>query len=111
MDLQVERDQNFLFVVLDGRLDGSNSRDFESSLNSEIGDSNCSVVLDLGGLAYISSAGLRAILLITKSVKSKGSSLVLCRLPTQIEEVFKISGFDKIIPIHPSKEEAIKSLG
>ena len=111
MDLNVERDGNLLFVKLGGRLDGSNSRDFEASLNSEIGESNCSVILHLGELAYISSAGLRAILLITKSVKSKGASLVLCSLPTQIEEVFKISGFDKIIPIHASKEDAVRSVG
>ena len=65
MDLNVEREGNLLFVNLGGRLDGSNSRDFEASLNSEIGDSNCSVILHLGELAYISSAGLRAILLIT----------------------------------------------
>ena len=111
MDLNVERDGNLLFVSLGGRLDGSNSRDFEASLNSEIGDSNCSVILHLGELAYISSAGLRAILLITKSVKSKGASLVLCNLPVQIEEVFKISGFDKIIPIHASRDAAAKSVG
>ena len=111
MDLNVERDGSLLLVNLAGRLDGSNSRDFESSLNSEIGDSNCSVVLDLGELTYISSAGLRAILLITKSVKSKNASMVLCSLPKQIEEVFKISGFDRIIPIHATKNEAVESIG
>ncbi len=111
MDLNVDHDGNYLFVSLEGRLDGSNSRDFEASLNAEIGDSDNSVVLDLNGLTYISSAGLRAILLITKSVKSKGASLVLCSLPTQIEEVFKISGFDKIIPIHASKDQAVQAMG
>ncbi len=110
MDLDVERSGNTLVVNFGGRLDGVNSRDFEAALNSEIGDSDCSVVVDLSGLDYISSAGLRAILLITKAVKAKGGSFALASLPTQIEEVFRISGFDRIIPILASKEEAIKSV-
>ena len=73
-------------------------------------NSSCSLILDLENLAYISSAGLRAILLITKSVKAKGANIALCTLPNQIEEVFNISGFDKIIPIYPTRQAAADSL-
>ncbi len=110
MEMNVERDGNLLHASLSGRLDGSNSREFEADLIAEAGDDSCSIVLDLEELSYISSAGLRAILLITKGVKAKGGSLVLCSLPNQIEEVFKISGFDKVIPIHPDKETAAQSI-
>ncbi|MCY3877727.1 MAG: STAS domain-containing protein [Rhodobacteraceae bacterium] len=110
MELNASREGDVLTVKLDGRLDGANSAKFEEALNAEIGEAGCPVILDLGDLAYISSAGLRAILLVTKALNMKGKKLALCSLPTQIEEVFKISGFNKIIPIHPSHESAAKAI-
>ncbi len=111
MKLNAVREGDILIVALEGRLDGTNAAKFEEMLTSEIGDGGCSVVADLENLAYISSAGLRAILLVTKSVSSKGGKLALCSLSLQIEEVFKISGFDKIIPIHATRVEAVNALG
>ena len=106
MDLEFERDSGLLLAKLGGRLDGSNSREFEAALSSEISPGDSSVVLDMGELNYISSAGLRAILLIAKSVKAKNGKLALCSLSGQIEEIFTISGFDKVIPIHSDRQAA-----
>lgn len=110
MDLNVERKDGVLISCPEGRLDGVNSHEFEEAMRAEIGEEGCSVVLHLENLNYISSAGLRAVLLITKSVTAKGHALALSALPERIMEVFEISGFDKIIPIHPSKDAAITSL-
>ena len=76
-------------------------------MNSKIGDSARSVVLDFANLTYISSAGLRAILLIAKSLGAKKGELVLCNLSKRIAEVFSISGFDKILSIYATREEAL----
>ena len=110
MELNAQREGDIVSVAVEGRLDSSNASKFEEAVNSEVGDSSLSLILDLENLAYISSAGLRAILLITKAVKAKGANIALCALPSQIEEVFSISGFDKIIPIHPTRQEAVESL-
>ena len=110
MDLRIERQDSILICNPEGRLDGVNSHEFEESLKAEIGDDGCSVVLNFEDLNYISSAGLRAVLLVAKSVGAKGHKLVLSALPERILEVFEISGFDKIIPIHPSKSEAISAV-
>ena len=110
MDLNIEHSGELLISTPSGRLDGTNSRNFEESLKSEIGDSKCSVVLDFKDLNYISSAGLRAILLIAKSVRADNANLALCSLSDNIKEVFEISGFDRIIPIHKSREDAVQSL-
>ena len=110
MDLNIERSGELLISTPSGRLDGTNSRKFEESLKSEISGSKCSVVLDFKDLNYISSAGLRAILLIAKSVRADNTNLALCSLSDNIREVFEISGFDRIIPIHKSREDAVQSL-
>ena len=110
MELNAQRDGDIVSVAVEGRLDSTNASQFEEAVNAEVGGSNCSLILDLENLAYISSAGLRAILLITKAIKVKGANIALCALPNQIEEVFSISGFDKIIPIHPTRQAAVDSL-
>ena len=66
--------------------------------------------MDFEKLVYISSAGLRAILLTAKSLGNLNAKLALCSLSDQIREIFEISGFDKIITIHPSKAETNASL-
>ena len=66
--------------------------------------------MDFEKLVYISSAGLRAILLTPSPLATGNAKLALCSLSDQIREVFEISGFDKIITIHPSKAEALASL-
>ncbi len=90
--------------------DGSNTSQFEEDVRAEIGKSDRAVIVDFEKLAYISSAGLRAILLIAKSLGSQNAKFALCSLSDQIREIFEISGFDKIIAIRPSKAEALASL-
>ena len=54
-------------------------------------------MLDLGRLDYISSAGLRVVLIAAKRLKSVGGALVLCTLNPSVREVFEISGFASIL--------------
>ena len=61
-------------------------------------------------LSYISSAGLRAVLVTAKMLWSREAKFVLCSLPAQIRGVFETSGFDKVIALHPSRAEALASL-
>ncbi len=110
MDINATKEGNILISKPLGRLDGTNSRDFEETLKTELNQEELSLIIDLEDLVYISSAGLRAILLLAKTLNSKGRKLALCSLSDQILEVFEISGFNKVIPIHPGRSEAISSL-
>lgn len=110
MEINAERVNGLLLAKPKDRIDGSNSRVFEESLVEAIGDSGCSVILDFEELHYISSAGLRAILLTAKKVKNSQGQLVLCALTEPIKEVFELSGFDKIIPIYANRDEAVAAL-
>ena len=111
MDIQTERIGGTLIAKAQGRIDGVNARDFEEAMKAAISSDDSAVVMDLEGLSYISSAGLRVILLIAKTLRKRDAEFLLCSLSDPIREVFEISGFDKIIPVHDSREKAIASLG
>lgn len=87
------------------RLDVSNSADVEKELlllaNSEKPDL---LVCDFSSTTYISSAGLRVMLLMTKHMKKEGGEFVLIRLQEQVLDVFKLAGFDSIMDIRESIE-------
>ena len=112
MEIQTERENGALIAKAEGRIDGVNARDFEEALKAEINaneDQN-TIIMDLEGLSYISSAGLRVILLIAKTLRKRNADFMLCSLSPPIREVFEISGFDKIIPVHESREQALAAV-
>ena len=111
MELNVERQGDTLIANAAGRIDGVNASDFEQSLSGAIDDSDTAVVVDLAGLSYISSAGLRAVLLTAKSLSRRSAKFALCSPSKPIREVFEISGFDKIIDIHDTREAAVSAVG
>ncbi len=110
MDIPIERDNGILIAAPSGRIDGYNAQDFHQTLSGTIGDDDNAVLVDMSGLNYISSAGLRAVLMIAKALWQRKARFMLCSLSGSIGEVFKMSGFDKIIEIHDDKENALAKL-
>ena len=92
-----------IVVTADGRVDGTNARDFQSALEAVIEASDQAVILDMERLTYISSAGLRVILLAAKSLQRKDATLAICSLSDPIREIFSVSGFDQIIRFTPPR--------
>lgn len=107
MDLKTNQEQGALVAAPQGRIDGLNAHDFQEALKAAIGDDDKVVIVDFGAVTYISSAGLRATLVTAKLLRERKASFSLCALSDPIREIFSVSGFDKIIDIHPSKEAAL----
>ncbi len=110
MVVHTERQDGILIARADGRVDSANAGEFQNALNSAIDEHDDAVILDLAGLSYISSAGLRVLLMIAKMLQGKEAKFAVCSAPEPIREIFEISGFDKIIPTHDSQAEAITAL-
>ena len=110
MELTIEREGSALTARVSGRVDSTNARDFEEAIRTQIEDGDRAVIMDFENLSYISSAGLRAVLMTAKTLWKRESKFALCSLSGPVKEVFEISGFDKIIPIHDSREDALSSL-
>ena len=110
MGIDAERANGTVIAKADGRIDSSNSREFHSELEATVADSDAGLVLDFEDVSYISSAGMRVILLTAKSLQKSGTKFALCSMNDSIREVFRISGFDKVIEIHESQAEALSAV-
>jgi anti-anti-sigma factor len=91
----------------EGRLDISNSGQFEKDCLAWIEQGHKNLVLDFSRLEYISSAGLRSILSAAKKAGSAGGSVSLCGLSGLVEEVVTVSGFDSILNVYVDVECAV----
>ena len=111
MEIQERKEKNALVISLKGRLDAVTSPELDKDLAELMAGGERFLVLDLGNLDYISSAGLRTILVVTKRLREKQGRLLLASLKSVVREVFEISGFSSIIPIFKSVDAAISSPG
>ena len=111
MKVTIERNGETLVAMAEDRVDGTNASEFQQALEAAINDSDRVVILDCENLSYISSAGLRVVLLTARALQRQNSKFAVCSLSEQIREVFEISGFDKIIPVHSTREDALGELG
>jgi anti-anti-sigma factor len=96
-----------LIVRLQGRLDTLTAKSFETHLASHIGRGQKRLIVDLGQVDYISSYGLRVFLLTAKQLRADRLGFILCRLTPDVQKIFQISGFDKILVIQPTLEGAV----
>jgi anti-sigma B factor antagonist len=97
MTIQMNKDAGKLSIALTGRLDTLTAPELESALQENLGDVS-ELTLDLAGLAYISSAGLRVLLTAQKRMNKQGS-MTLCNVNETVMEVFTITGFCDILHI------------
>jgi len=109
MEIKRCDEQGHVVLEVTGRLDASTTQEFEKSSADSITQDSCRMVLDLSGLEYISSAGLRNLLVLARKLRSGGGTLTLCNLSGIVEEVVNISGVQKIIPVFDNLENAIHS--
>jgi stage II sporulation protein AA (anti-sigma F factor antagonist) len=107
MQVKEEREGDALILCLQGRLDSANAKALEAALLAPVQAGEKLVVLDLSTLDYISSAGLRVVLIAAKQQKAKQGRFALCGLRDEIREVFEISGFAKILDIRPTRKEIL----
>lgn len=111
MDITATRQDPFLILSVAGRVDASNAGTLEKTLLSAIDDGERRIVVDCGPLEYISSAGLRALLLAAKRLNPSGGKIGLAALKDEIKEVFDIAGFSAIFRIFPTTTDAVHALG
>lgn len=96
-------------ISVKGRLDANTSPELEKTLLAALDAGEKNFIADLSELDYISSVGLRVLLMTAKKAKSAGGKVVLCNLGEHVQEVFEIAGFTAIFPIFADLDEALTS--
>jgi anti-sigma B factor antagonist len=110
MDCSEERDGEILILVPDGRIDSKTAKDFETALLGRVEAAAPAILVDGSRLDFISSAGLRVLLMAAKRQKSAGARFALCGIKDNIREVLEVSGFDRILAIWPDRAQAVANL-
>jgi anti-anti-sigma factor len=110
MDLEPRRFAETVVLSPQGRIDHGTAEAFRSALWPRLdasGDGEVRIVLDLSGVPYISSAGLRVLMLAAKHVRARGSALVVAALPPVVQEIFDISKFAMVLPVFATVRDAV----
>lgn len=98
-------------LAFSGRMDATTVAAFDEAWRARLDGGDRRLVIDLGGIEYISSAGLRGILSLLKASKGAGAGLAFCGIGDMVAEVFRISGFTGMLSIHATAADAVAALG
>jgi len=98
MDIVKNYDGKELTMKVGDRIDTVTAPDFEKEIMDEMGNFD-SLIFDFENLEYISSAGLRVLILVQKKLKPDGIPFVIKNVNDSIREILRMAGFDKILDI------------
>jgi len=107
MTIQEDRQQNVVIVAPIGRVDSTTSGTLDQRLSALVAAGERRLVIDLAGVDYISSAGLRVLLALAKKMKVGAGSLALCAMGDSVREVFGLAGFMPLFAVEPTREAAV----
>lgn len=114
MESSVRQIADVTLIRIGGRVDHATAKAFEEVLKPHIDDadpdSSSRILIDLGGLSFMTSAGLRVLMIAAKACAAHGRELAVADLQPAIAEIFKISRFDLVLKIHPTVEEGLSAM-
>jgi len=109
MDVKVQEMNRADLAVVSGRVDSSTAADLGAALNERINNGTLNIVIDLSGVDYMSSGGLRELVAALKRVKKDGGDVRLCAPSARVREVLELAGLDSIFQIFDEQVNAVGS--
>jgi anti-anti-sigma factor len=113
MECKVQNLANVVLIEVEGRIDHSTAPAFGSVLLPHVegcSGENKKLVLDLSKVTFMSSAGLRVLMIAAKGCRKQVGKIVLAALPPTIREIFKIGRFDMVLETFPTVREALAAI-
>jgi anti-anti-sigma factor len=107
MKVSVTQEGSVTVVAMEGKIDTDTCDEVESALLAEIDKGAKRMVIDLAAVNYISSAGLRSVLIAGKKIKALHGRMAFCDLQPPILDVFEASGFTTILTVCETRNQAI----
>lgn len=111
MSLQIGEQRKGRAIILSpaGRIDNDTSPGFQARLLDAVAKGP--VLVDLSGVEYVSSAGLRALMMAAKQSKTANTRVVVAALAPVVKEIFDISRFSFVVQVYGTTAEALAALG
>ncbi|MFA6980290.1 MAG: STAS domain-containing protein [Ignavibacteriaceae bacterium] len=110
MEMSQRTENGVLIISPKGNLDFNHATSFQETATALIENGAKKVLINFTELSFISSAGLRVLIVLAKLLQQKSGTFALALMNEQILEVFSISGFEKLFTIYSSEEEALKNM-
>ena len=110
MTIAIEPGANAYIISQQGQVNSANAATVETEVLSVLQKGAKNVLLNMSELSYISSAGLRVVLVLAKRLKQAGGKLVIYGMQPHVQEVFDISGFMAILNVVASRDDAVAQL-
>lgn len=113
MELTSRRATNAIILMPAGRIDQDHADSFKQALGPHLAGcraGNAPVILDFSAVSYISSVGLRVLMLAARQVKAQGGRLVIAALTPIVKEVFEISRFNLVYKVFPDVAAALAAV-
>ena len=110
INFNIERVGDVRICRISGKLDANTASEVEKKLQDTINSGNKKLILDLQGLDYLSSAGLRVLLQAFKKMEASQGEMVLTSLNDKVMEIFAIAGLDHFFVLTETEDEAMKKV-
>lgn len=110
LNVTVEEKPEKTVVHLDGRLDAISTPSLDQQLTDLVRKKRKKILLDFSHVDYLSSAGMRLLLSITKQMKNQEGALVSYSMNDDVMEIIRMAGFERILKIFPNEDEASKGV-
>lgn len=94
------------FVRLSGRIDAAAVPTVQKAVREAAASGALYIVIDMADVTFISSSGLRVLLLMVRELRRQGGDIRLCAARPQVAEVFHLTGFDRIFELYPTRDAA-----
>ena len=107
MEIRTKAVNDVTLLKIEGRLDGDTAPEMQDRLIQTAAGRPSKIIVNLADVEYVSSAGLRAILIAAKAVAAADGELRICNLHGMVRDVFDISGFSKALAVFPSEADAL----
>ncbi|MCK9581344.1 MAG: STAS domain-containing protein [Methanoregula sp.] len=107
MEISVSRTGEQLVLTLTGRMDGTGAQQANGVIQQNLTDHDMALIFDLGGVDYLSSAGLRIFQESARKMKERKGSVAVCRLQDFVRKLFTSGGFLRIVDDFPTVEAAL----
>jgi anti-sigma B factor antagonist len=107
VDIEMTNPGGKTVLSINGRIDTSTATELEQAINKEIGLGKRQILLDFSRVSYISSSGLRVLLVTAKKLKNPGDKFGICSLSPEVLKILRLAGFTSIFTIYSSEGEAL----
>ena len=104
------KENGITILAVDGNLDADGTLAMEEKVLALLESGETQLLFDFSGLDYINSSGLRVLVLSYQRLKKISGKVAICGVKDYIQEVFEVSGYDKIFPLFTERADALAGM-